>query len=102
MERLSTAKIRKKSVIGPYLQSMKNRPPLTALTALAALTGVLILALSATKAHAQKIFAEQRVIIIMMDGFADTYYRAASMPFLNQMEKQGIYKVVPSLMPAVT
>ncbi len=24
------------------------------------------------------------------------------MPFLNQMEKEGIYKVVPSLMPAVT
>jgi phosphonoacetate hydrolase len=61
-----------------------------------------ILALTTANGHAQKIFSEQRVIIIMMDGFAEKYYRAASMPFLNQMEKQGIYKVVPSLMPAVT
>ena len=62
----------------------------------------IILAISSSQAHAQKIFANQRVIIIMMDGFGEKYYRAASMPFLNQMEKRGIYKVVPSLMPAVT
>jgi phosphonoacetate hydrolase len=30
------------------------------------------------------------------------YYRNAAMPFLNQMEQKGIYKIVPSLMPAVT
>jgi len=75
---------------------MKNSPPLTALI------GISILALTTTHGHAQKIFAEQRVIIIMMDGFAEKYYRAAAMPFLNQMEKDGIYKLVPSLMPAVT
>lgn len=62
----------------------------------------IILAIGSSGARAQKVFAKQRVIIIMMDGFGEKYYRAASMPFLNQMEKQGIYKVVPSLMPAVT
>jgi phosphonoacetate hydrolase len=81
--------------IDPYLQPMNNRPLLTALTCA-------ILALNATHLHAQKIFAEQRVILVMMDGFAEKYYRAAAMPFLNQMEKNGIYRVVPSLMPAVT
>lgn len=38
----------------------------------------------------------------MIDGFGEKYYRQAAMPFLNQMEKEGIFKVVPSLMPAVT
>jgi phosphonoacetate hydrolase len=52
--------------------------------------------------YAQKRYNGQRVIVIMMDGFGEKYYRQASMPFLNQMEKAGIYKVVPSLMPAVT
>jgi phosphonoacetate hydrolase len=52
--------------------------------------------------YAQKKYDGQRVIVIMMDGFGEKYYRQASMPFLNQMEKNGIYKVVPSLMPAVT
>ena len=45
---------------------------------------------------------QQRIIIIMMDGFGEKYYRNATMPFLNQMEQKGIYKIVPSLMPAVT
>jgi phosphonoacetate hydrolase len=63
---------------------------------------VTTLATTATRTQAQKIFNQQRVIIIMMDGFAEKYYRNATMPFLNEMEKEGIYKVVPSLMPAVT
>ncbi len=62
----------------------------------------ILLVISNVQAQAQKVFSKQRVIIIMMDGFGEKYYRAASMPFLNQIEKQGIYKVVPSLMPAVT
>jgi len=62
----------------------------------------ILLSAGALQSNAQKVFAKQRVIVIMMDGFGDKYYRAAAMPFLNQMEKQGIYKVVPSLMPAVT
>jgi len=69
---------------------------------LSAITGAIILSVSGPRLYAQKVFAKQRVIVIMMDGFGDKYYRAASMPFLNQMERQGIYKVVPSLMPAVT
>jgi len=44
----------------------------------------------------------QRTIIIMMDGFGESYYRNSEMPNLNKIEKKGIYKVVPSLMPAVT
>jgi phosphonoacetate hydrolase len=44
----------------------------------------------------------QRVIIIMMDGFGEAYYRNSSMPNLNIMEKNGIFKIVPSLMPSVT
>lgn len=51
---------------------------------------------------AQKKQTPQRVIVIMMDGFGNDYYRNSDMPTLNRMEKQGIYKVVPSLMPAVT
>jgi phosphonoacetate hydrolase len=46
--------------------------------------------------------APQKTIIIMMDGFGEDYYRNSDMPNLNQIEKAGIYKVVPSLMPAVT
>ena len=60
-----------------------------------------ILLLSAGTLSAQNS-TPQRVIIIMMDGFGEKYYRNASMPFLNQMEQKGIYKIVPSLMPAVT
>src|ERR1700722_19712226 len=52
--------------------------------------------------YAQKVYAQQRIIIIMMDGFGEKYYRNSAMPFLNQMEQKGIYKIVPSLMPAVT
>ena len=44
----------------------------------------------------------QRVIIIMMDGFGEDYYRASDMPTLNRMEREGIYAVVPGLMPSVT
>jgi phosphonoacetate hydrolase len=63
---------------------------------------ILIYATATICAKAQNIFTKQRVIIIMIDGFAEKYYRNANMPFLNKMEKEGIYKVVPSLMPAVT
>jgi phosphonoacetate hydrolase len=53
-------------------------------------------------AHAQATKNVQKTVIIMMDGFGEDYYRNSNMPNLNQMEKNGIYKVVPSLMPAVT
>jgi len=49
--------------------------------------------------HAQ---TPQRTIVIMIDGFGEDYYRASDMPNLNKMEKEGIFKVVPSIMPAVT
>ena len=44
----------------------------------------------------------QRVIIFMIDGFGDDYYRASSMPSLQKIEKEGIFKIVKSLMPTVT
>jgi phosphonoacetate hydrolase len=44
----------------------------------------------------------QRVIIFMLDGLGDDYYRASSMPTLKKIEKEGIYKVVKSVMPTVT
>ena len=67
-----------------------------------ALIFAIILLAGSRPLYAQKIYAQQRVIIIMMDGFGEKYYRNAVMPFLNQMEQKGIYKIVPSLMPAVT
>lgn len=67
------------------------------------LIGCLFFTLAFTgKVHAQLSSPKQRVIVIMIDGFGEKYYRQAPMPFLNQMEKEGIYKVVPSIMPAVT
>jgi phosphonoacetate hydrolase len=55
-----------------------------------------------SQAQAQSKLTNQRVIVIMIDGFGEKYYCQASMLFLNQMEKDGIYKVMPSIMPAVT
>ena len=56
--------------------------------------------LSLTAGHAQT--KPQKIIVIMMDGFGEDYYRNSEMPNLNKIEKNGMYKVVPSLMPAVT
>ena len=57
---------------------------------------------SGSSAGASSGMAPQRVIIIMMDGFGEDYYRNSDMPVLRSMEKKGLYKVVPSLMPSVT
>jgi phosphonoacetate hydrolase len=50
----------------------------------------------------EKTHKSQKVIIIMMDGFGEEYYRNSKMPTLNFIEKHGLYKVVTSLMPSVT
>jgi phosphonoacetate hydrolase len=60
---------------------------------------ILLLSLSVF-AQTKKI--TQRVVIIMMDGFGETYYRNSDMPTLNTIEKKGLFKIVPSLMPSVT
>lgn len=52
--------------------------------------------------YAQSTKPPQKVIIIMMDGFGEDYYRNSDMPTLNKMEKEGLFKVVPSLMPSIT
>ena len=44
----------------------------------------------------------QKVVLLMLDGFGVDYYRASDMPQLNKMEKEGLYKPVKSLMPSVT
>lgn len=51
---------------------------------------------------AQNNVKPQRTIVIMIDGFGKDYYRGSDMPNLNKMEKEGIFKIVPSIMPAVT
>ncbi|MDV6169124.1 alkaline phosphatase family protein [Flavobacterium sp. DG1-102-2] len=51
---------------------------------------------------AQNAAKPQRTIVIMIDGFGEPYYRNSDMPNLNRMEKEGIFAVVPSIMPAVT
>ena len=66
---------------------------------------VLLLATSLSvfsSANAQGPGRPQRVIIVMMDGFGEDYYRASDMPTLNRMEREGLYEVAPGLMPSVT
>jgi len=52
--------------------------------------------------YAQNPAEPQRTIVVMIDGFGEDYYRNSDMPNLNKMEKDGIFKIVPSIMPAVT
>ena len=46
--------------------------------------------------------APQRTIVIMIDGFGEDYYKKSDMPNLNRMANEGIFRIVPSIMPAVT
>ncbi|PZR21966.1 MAG: nucleotide pyrophosphatase [Flavobacterium psychrophilum] len=54
------------------------------------------------EASAQHTEKQQRTIVIMIDGFGESYYRGSDMPNLNKMEKDGVFNIVPSIMPAVT
>lgn len=58
--------------------------------------------LSMGHVYAQNPAKPQRTIVVMIDGFGEDYYRNSDMPNLNKMEKDGIFKIVPSIMPAVT
>ena len=58
--------------------------------------------LNCTSLFAQLTIKHQRIIILMIDGFGEDYYRKSDMPTLNHFEKNGIFKIVPSLMPSVT
>ncbi|MCO6147080.1 alkaline phosphatase family protein [Flavobacterium sp. NRK1] len=62
----------------------------------------LFLAAGLANVFAQNTQKPQRTIVIMIDGFGEDYYRNSDMPNLNKMEKEGIFKIVPSIMPAVT
>lgn len=69
------------------------------LTTYLILLGILVPGINLT---AQTAAAHQRTVIIMIDGFGENYYRGSDMPNLNDMETKGIFKIVPSIMPAVT
>jgi phosphonoacetate hydrolase len=54
--------------------------------------------LSATRQSA----SNQRIIIIMFDGFGPGYLAESKMPVLEHWQRSGIYKQVTGLMPSVT
>src|SRR4029077_12002470 len=46
--------------------------------------------------------SEQRVVVIMFDGFDPRYLAESKMPVLAQWKRDGIYKQVTGVMPSVT
>jgi phosphonoacetate hydrolase len=46
--------------------------------------------------------AQQRVVVIMFDGFGPGYLAESKMPVLSQWKRDGIYKQVTGVMPSVT
>lgn len=62
---------------------------------------LLLIVAGSSKINAQAV-PPQRTIIIMIDGFGEDYYRKSDMLSLNKMEKDGVFRIVPSIMPAVT
>lgn len=69
---------------------------------LAVISSVLFSGKEKIAGHKNENAPQQKVVIIMMDGFGEEYYRNSKMPALNYMEKHGLYKVIASLMPSVT
>src|SRR6202051_187749 len=49
-----------------------------------------------------KTNAQQRVVVIMFDGFDPRYLAESKMPVLGQWKRAGIYKQVTGVMPSVT
>src|ERR1700676_1470675 len=49
-----------------------------------------------------KTSSQQRVVVIMFDGFDPRYLAASKMPVLDQWKRDGIYKQVKGVMPSVT
>jgi phosphonoacetate hydrolase len=49
-----------------------------------------------------KTSAQQRVVVIMFDGFDPRYLAESKMPVLGQWKRDGIYKQVKGVMPSVT
>jgi phosphonoacetate hydrolase len=46
--------------------------------------------------------SQQRVVVIMFDGFDPRYLAESKMPVLTQWKRDGIYKQVQGVMPSVT
>src|SRR5579864_1126162 len=49
-----------------------------------------------------KASSQQRVVVIMFDGFDPRYLAASNMPVLGQWKRDGMYKQVKGVMPSVT
>lgn len=49
-----------------------------------------------------KASSQQRVVVIMFDGFDPRYLAASKMPVLEQWKRDGIYKQAKGVMPSVT
>ena len=49
-----------------------------------------------------KASSQQRVVVIMFDGFDPRYLAASKMPVLDQWKRDGIFKQVKGMMPSVT
>ena len=49
-----------------------------------------------------KPVSQQRVVVIMFDGFDPRYIAASKMPVLAQWKRDGLYKQVKGVMPSVT
>lgn len=47
-------------------------------------------------------YKNKKIIVIMFDGFGETYYHSTPLPALNSIQKNGFYKKVSALMPTVT
>src|SRR5258707_15331689 len=49
-----------------------------------------------------KAGSQQRVVVIMFDGFDPRYLAESKMPVLGQWKRDGIYKQVQGVIPSVT
>ena len=50
----------------------------------------------------EKYYKGRRIIVLMYDGFGETYYRSTPLKSLNFIENEHFYKEVSALMPTVT
>jgi phosphonoacetate hydrolase len=84
--------------VGEFMDKSPDRRTLLKYgTAAAAYSALGNLALGQGKASSQ-----QRVVVIMFDGFDPRYLAASKMPVLEQWKRDGIYKQVKGMMPSVT
>jgi phosphonoacetate hydrolase len=81
---------------------MFRRPALTALACLLAGVALVPSARGQTKAEPPLIKGNQRVVIVMIDGFGPDYLEQSAMPVLKGLMAKGFAKNVAGVMPSVT